>query len=165
MAKGKRGGHNNAQKQIPKADFTGIPQSMIDRWKSAEEYGDDINYKSLADKWRQTKKENEKKLTPSIDLKVGDKIQPSRKTIKDDASIGNADEHAYWNLKRKDGTTIRGAYDGASYFTITKIEKRKNSIKLTVSYDVGSDFKAKTNIVTLTRILKDTDKMRKLKKK
>ena len=85
-------------------------------------------------------------------------------TIKDNASIGNADEHAYWNLKKADGTTSRGAYEAYSDFEITKIEKRKGSIKVTAIFDLGKQSGSNmSRIATVTRTFKSDDKMRKLK--
>lgn len=146
-----------------RADFTGIPQSTIDRWKYFEERGEDIDYKRLAEAWRQRKAENEKKLTAATELKVGDVIDPNRMTIKDDANIGNADEHAWWNLKKSDGTTRKEAYEAYSNFEISKIERRKDGIRVTATFDIGKQLGTKSHIATVTKVLKDTDRMRKIK--
>ena len=146
-----------------KADLTGIPQSEIDKWKDIQAHGYDIDFKALSDKWRRDKAENEKKLTSVTDLKVGDVINPNRMTIKDNASIGYADEHAWWNLKKSDGTTQRGAYEAYGNFEITKIEKRKDGVKVTAEFDIGKQLGSKSHIATVTRVFKDTDRVRKRK--
>ena len=92
--------------------------------------------------------------------KVGDKIKADRQTIGTNGSIANADKHAYWTLQKSDGTTSKSALDGR-VLTITKIEKRKDGVKITADYDLANESKSYAGQhATYTRIIKNTDKMR-----
>lgn len=141
-----------------KIDLTGIPQSFLDR---VVQNNPDADLNAVAKAWRSRYAESEKALTSVSVLKVGDVIDPSRMKIKDNAELGLADPHAWWNLKKSDGTTHRGAYEAYGNFEIKKIEKRKDGIKVTAEFDIGKQIGSKSSIATVTRVFKDTDRVRK----
>ena len=139
-------------------NLTGIPQSFLDR---VVQNNPDANLNAIAKAWRNRYAESEKALTSVSNLKVGDVIDPRRMEIKDSASIGHADSHAWWNEKKSDGSTKKGAFEGYSHFTIANIEKRKDGIRITAKADIGAQNGGKSRISTLTKVFKRTDKVRK----
>jgi len=151
MGSGSSGGNG-------RIDLTGIPQSFLDR---VVQNNPDADLNAVAKAWRSRYAESEKALTSASDLKAGDVIDPRRMEIKENASFGHADPHAWWNLKKSDGTTKRGAYEGYDNFKIVRIEKRKDGVRVTAEFDEGKQDNRKSNILTVTRVFKDTDRVRK----
>ena len=155
---GSGGGSSGGNRKI---DLTGIPQGFLDR---VVQNNPDADLNAVVKEWRRRYDESEKNLTSVTSLNVGDVIDSRRMTIKDNAQIGHADSHAWWNLKKSDGTTQRGAYEAYDNFEITKIEKRKDGVKVTAEFDIGKQLGMKSSrIATVTRAFKGTDRV--LKKK
>lgn len=138
-----------------------IPQSFLER---VQRNNPDADMNVVANAWRKRYAESVSQLTNVKDLKVGDKIAPSRLTVGDDGSIHNVDEHAYWNVKKSDGTTSKQALEAMSNFSITNIEKRKDGVKITAIWEIGKDYqlkgKDKDNALTVTRVFKADDRVR-----
>lgn len=139
-----------------KADLTGIPQGFLDR---VVQNNPDADLNAVAKAWRSRYAESEKALTAASDLKAGDVIDPRRMEIKENASFGHADPHAWWNLRKSDGATKRNAYEGYDNFKIVRIEKRKDGVRVTAEFDEGKQDNRKSNILTVTRVFKDTDRV------
>ena len=159
MAKPNRGGKVGTSSQ---SNFADIPQSFLDR---VQRNNPDADMQAVADAWRKRYAESKAQLTSVNDLKVGDKIAPNRLTINDAGSVANVDEHAYWNVKKADGTSSKQALEAMSDFTITKVEKRKDGVKVTATWEIGKDYQLKGKdeeaVRTVTRVFKPDDRLRK----
>ena len=158
MAKATRGGKIGASSQSSLSD---IPQSFLDR---VQRNNPDADMQAVADAWHKRYADSVANLTSVNALKVGDKIDPNRFTIGDDANLQKADEHAYWNVKKADGGTSKTALEAVSDFTITKIENRKDGVKITATWQMGKDYqlkgKEKDTVRTVTRVFKSDDRLR-----
>ena len=139
--------------------LSGIPQSFLDR---VQANNPDADMNAIATAWRKRYAESEAKLSNADELKVGDKIDPNRYTIGDDANLQKADAHAYWNIKKPDNTSSKDALEAASDLTITNIEKRKDGVKVTATWEIGKDYrlKNKDDVKTVTRVFKNDDRVR-----
>lgn len=151
---------SDGTKVARKSSYSDIPQSWIDR---VNQYNPDADLSQIARQWRERKAESERDSVFASNLKPGDKINANRKIIDDSAKLKNQDQHAYWNVKKSDGTTDRYALD-ARDLIVEKIEKRKDGVKITAKYDIGADLRQQLKPYTVTRVVKDDDRFRKYKK-
>lgn len=151
---------SDGTKVARKSSYSDIPQSWIDR---VNQYNPDADLSRIARQWRERKAEAERKSVFASDIKLGDVISADRQIIDDSANLKNKDQHAYWNVKKSDGTTVKYALDGRA-FTVEKVEKRKDGVKITAKYDIGADLRQQAKPYTVTRVVKDDDRFRKYKK-